>query len=393
MTRTVSALLVFVASTLAQTDEIPPDTKIETTPSGLKYCVLKAGDGGEHPGMGSKVKVHYTGWLAANGKKFDSSLDRGEPTEFAIGQVIEGWNEGLALMTKGATFKFHIPAALGYGKRGFGGAIPPDADLIFVVELLDFKPGPKLPEFRTPDSKKAVTTSSGLEYEVVAPGKGEPYGKADTPAFHYTFWNTKGEFLGSSLLGGQPLQVRANSPRQFAFFKELCGLGLKEGSEIVCKVPPQILFGERPNGPKCPPNSVTIWRMKVESIKRALPLPEFVLPSGDDVVTTASGLKYQVLEPGEGQSPKASDVVTVHYAGWLTDGKLFDASFTRGDPTTFPLNRVIKGWTEGLQLMKPGAVYRFLIPADLAYGERGSPPAVPPNAPLVFHVELISVGR
>ena len=109
-------------------------------------------------------------------------------------------------------------------------------------------------------------------------------------------------------------------------------------------------------------------------------------------VQTASGLKYAVIKEGTGKLPKATDKVTVNYAGQLTDldATEFDSSYQRGEPTSFPLNGVIAGWTEGLQLMKEGAVYEFYIPADLAYGERGGGP-VPPNAPLIFQVELISV--
>lgn len=110
-------------------------------------------------------------------------------------------------------------------------------------------------------------------------------------------------------------------------------------------------------------------------------------------VVTPSGLKYAIIKEGTGKSPKETDVVTVNYAGQLTDLEAteFDSSYARNEPTSFPLNRVIKGWTEGLQLMKEGAVYEFYIPADLAYGEQGSAGTIPPNAPLIFQVELISV--
>ena len=121
-------------------------------------------------------------------------------------------------------------------------------------------------------------------------------------------------------------------------------------------------------------------------------IPAFSLPSADSATTTESGLAYEVVSDGAGDSPSATDKVTVHYAGWLTDGTLFDASYSRDESITFPLNGVIAGWTEGLQLMKTGAVYRFLIPPDLAYGAGGAPPVIGPNAPLVFHVELLSVG-
>jgi len=110
----------------------------------------------------------------------------------------------------------------------------------------------------------------------------------------------------------------------------------------------------------------------------------------EGVKTTASGLQYSVITEGQGESPKATDTVTVHYSGKLLDGTEFDSSYQRNEPATFPLNGVIAGWTEGLQLMKPGAKYKFFIPASLAYGEQGYADVIPPEAVLVFEVELIS---
>ena len=109
----------------------------------------------------------------------------------------------------------------------------------------------------------------------------------------------------------------------------------------------------------------------------------------EGVVTLPSGLQYQVLKEGNGKSPKATDKVVCHYEGMLIDGTMFDSSVQRGEPATFPLNGVIAGWTEGLQLMKEGAKYRFFIPYQLGYGERGAGASIPPFATLVFDVELI----
>ncbi len=111
----------------------------------------------------------------------------------------------------------------------------------------------------------------------------------------------------------------------------------------------------------------------------------------DGVTVTASGLQYEVLREGTGASPKATDTVEVHYEGTLTDGKKFDSSYDRKETIEFPLNGVIAGWTEGVQLMKEGAKYRFAIPSDLAYGPRGIPGVIPGGAPLLFDVELIKV--
>ena len=110
-----------------------------------------------------------------------------------------------------------------------------------------------------------------------------------------------------------------------------------------------------------------------------------------DVVTTKSGLQYRVIAPGKGKSPTASDTVTTHYKGTLINGTQFDSSYDRGEPASFPVKGVIAGWTEALQLMKPGAKWELVIPAHLAYGERGAGRDIPPNAVLVFQIELISI--
>ena len=110
-----------------------------------------------------------------------------------------------------------------------------------------------------------------------------------------------------------------------------------------------------------------------------------------EVKETASGLQYIVEKEGEGAQPTATSEVTVHYTGRLLDGTVFDSSVSRGEPATVPLNRVIPGWTEGVQLMKEGAKYLFFIPSDLAYGAQGVPGAIPPHSTLIFEVELIKV--
>lgn len=111
----------------------------------------------------------------------------------------------------------------------------------------------------------------------------------------------------------------------------------------------------------------------------------------DGVVTLTSGLQYQVIKEGEGRQPKATDSVKCHYEGFLVDGTLFDSSIQRGEPAVFGLQQVIAGWTEGLQLMKEGAKYRFFIPYMLGYGESGAGQSIPPYSALIFDVELIKV--
>ena len=113
----------------------------------------------------------------------------------------------------------------------------------------------------------------------------------------------------------------------------------------------------------------------------------------EGVKKTESGLQYEVVKEGEGDSPKAESSVSVHYHGMFLDGKVFDSSVNRGEPVSFPVNGVIQGWQEALQMMKPGAKWKLYIPSDLAYGSRGAGNAIPPHTPLMFDVELLEVEK
>jgi peptidylprolyl isomerase len=237
----------------------PPDAK--RTASGLATKILTPSTSKERPGKNDKVKVHYTGWTK-DGKMFDSSVTRGEPTSFGVSEVIPGWTEGLQLMAPGEKRRLWIPAKLAYGDTPtMAGA--PTGDLTFDVELISIDKPPEVPK------------------DVKAP----------------------------------------------------------------------------------PPTAKK----------------------------TQSGLAYRVLQKGTGKDhPTATSRVSVHYTGWMTDGKMFDSSVARGTPATFSLNGVIKGWTEGVQLMVVGEKTRFWIPADLAYGDKPKRPGAP-SGMLVFDIELLSI--
>ena len=128
-----------------------------------------------------------------------------------------------------------------------------------------------------------------------------------------------------------------------------------------------------------------------EAVQQPSAAPKAMPAQPTGMQTTASGLKYEVLKTGTGPKPTLADNVTVHYRGELTNGTVFDSSYDRGEPATFPLARVVKGWQEGVQLMPVGSTYRFEIPPDLGYGARGAGP-IPPNSTLIFQVELLSIN-
>lgn len=239
----------------------------DSTATGLKYKIDVKGTG-DKPKPGSIVTVHYTGKLT-NDSVFDSSVKRNQPFKFKLGQgqVIKGWDEGIALLGKGDKATLMIPPHLGYGERGAGGVIPPNATLIFEVELIDFQ---------------------------------EPLPPAE------------------------PFVVE--------------GLTKKK---------------------------------------------------------TASGLEYYIVkENPTGAKPEAGKPVSVHYTGYLENGTKFDSSVDRGDAFTFALGvgQVIPGWDEGISLLKTGEKARLVIPSKLGYGEAGAGGVIPPNATLIFDVELIKVN-
>lgn len=386
MTRILSLLLCLLLAgwAWAQDQKIPEDKDPKTTESGLKYSVLREGTKAPHPKIGEAVKVHYTGWLE-NGTVFDSSMKRGNPAVFQLEMVIPGWKEGLQLMTPGARFKFTIPSKLAYGPQAKG-PIPANSTLIFEVELIEIWPKPV---FKKLDPARLKTTASGIKYEVLEAGEGDKIGKKDLFELRFALWNQSGKLLNWTGFQGSTING-AIEHMQLEFLKEM-PLLMSRGARFLFEVPPALCFKNEARGNALPGNSITIWELLVQKVKSPLPVPPFSLSAPDRLKTTGSGLQYEVIKEGAGKQPKMGSGVTVHYAGWLTDGTPFDSSFSRGEPATFVLGKVIKGWNEGLQLMKQGAVYKFTIPGKLAYGEKGAGPKIGPNATLIFHVELIKV--
>jgi len=235
----------------------------------------------------------------------------------------------------------------------------------------------------------AIVTESGLAYKVLRPGSGDARPTADASVeVHYTGWTTDGERFDSSVERGQTTSFPLR--RVIPGWTE--GLQLMVVGEMTrFWIPAALAYGETPQRPGAP-SGMLVFDVELIDFKEppAPPqTPEDVDAAPANATKTASGLAYRVLKAGSGQAhPSASSSVTVHYSGWTTDGRLFDSSVMRGSPASFPLNGVIRGWTEGLQLMVVGEKTRFWIPADMAYGETPSRPGAPAGL-LVFDVELL----
>jgi FKBP-type peptidyl-prolyl cis-trans isomerase len=239
--------------------------------------------------------------------------------------------------------------------------------------------------------ESADRTDSGLAYRVLKEGTGSNTpDAADTVTVHYSGWTTDGEMFDSSVQRGRPASFPLN--RVIPGWTE--GLQLMvEGEKRRFWIPAELAYGENPRGGR--PGGMLVFDVELLDIEKApepptVPADVAAVPENAEV--RESGLASRVLSEGSGSKhPKASDTVTVHYSGWTTDGKMFDSSVMRGQPATFPLNRVIPGWTEGVPLMVEGEKRRFWIPAELAYGE--NPGGGRPGGMLVFDVELLKIGR
>jgi peptidylprolyl isomerase len=373
----------------------PPEaaTPVEgavVTDSGLQYIEIEAGDG-PAPQAGEVVAIDYVAKLEEGGE-FDNSYSRGEPIRFALGRgmVIPGLDEGIALMNLGGKATLIIPPELAYGSQGAGGVIPPDATIIFEVELVSIEPGS--PENPTEVADEDyVTTESGLKYYDIEPGEGQPAEMGQVVSVQYTGWLADGTKFDSSIDRGRPLTLALGQGQVIPGWEE--GLtGMQIGGKRQLVIPPELGYGEQGSGGVIPPNATLIFDVELLSIEAGSPASPTEVDEAD-YETTDSGLQYYDLEVGTGAEPEFGQQVTVHYTGWLVDGTKFDSSLDRGEPFTFAvgLGQVIAGWDEGVSTMKVGGKRQLVIPPELGYGEQGAGGVIPPGATLIFEVELIEI--
>lgn len=235
----------------------------------------------------------------------------------------------------------------------------------------------------------AQKTASGLASKVLTPGTGKEHPASwDSVKVHYTGWTKAGRMFDSSVTRNEPAVFRLDGVIK----------GWTEGLQLMVAgekrrfwIPAALAYGERPP-PGAPAGELVfdVELLQVTPGPKPPPVPEDVKAVPAGAKKTASGLAYRVLKDAKGKdAPKPNSMVRVNYTGWTTDGQMFDSSVVRGTPATFRLDQVIKGWTEGLQLMKVGDSVRFWIPAKLAYGDNPMPGQ--PKGMLVFDVDLLAI--
>ena len=238
---------------------------------------------------------------------------------------------------------------------------------------------------KSENNNKIITTDSGLKYEIINMGDGEKPSATDRVEVHYHGTLLDGTVFDSSVERGQTITFGLN--QVIKGWTE--GLQLMPiGSKFKFTIPPELGYGTRSIG-SIPANSTLIFEVELFDIQKPFVDSDFSIPAEE--VVLESGLRYLEHITGSGEITEIGNTVIVHYSGFLSDGTKFDSSHDRGKPFNFTLgeNRVIQGWEEGLLNMHKGSKRTLIIPPELGYGERGAGGVIPPNATLLFEVELV----
>ncbi|WP_428265581.1 FKBP-type peptidyl-prolyl cis-trans isomerase [Haliangium sp.] len=356
----------------------PPEDAV-TTESGLAYKILTPGTGDATPGRNDTVQIHYTSWKTT-GETLFSTRYRDRHQRRYLPQQAPGWVETLTAMKVGEKRMVWMPPELAYAGRG----PKPTETSVYEVELLDIKPAPPVPDNVAAAPEGAKRTKSGVAYEIVRPGSGDPPRVWDMVSTHMTSWTADGKMLQSTKTRDRPQRV--DILRSMPGWREV--LETMSVGQVTRAWIPAALSPPRSGVSK---DDVVVYEFELVEIERRPdppPVPADVAGPPKGAKKTKKGVSYVTLTKGKGnKSPAPGSIVSVHYAGWTTDGTLFDASHVRGQPVSFALDRVIPGWTDGMSSMVEGERRRLWIPEELAY--KGKPNA--PQGMLVFDVELLEI--
>lgn len=274
----------------------------------------------------------------------------------------------------------------------------------------DQAPPPPPTDFTAENAKKpgVVTLPSGLQYKIITPGTGRSPKADEYAVVNYIGRHADGREVDNSYKFGKPVTVPiAGLIPGWAEALQL----MKTGAKWDLYIPAKLAYGAEGVPGFIGPNEPLVFEVELVNIRTTKEMANLRLRKFKDqedyrkkndlfladnktkpgIVTTASGLQYKILRKGNGPRPKLDDTVEVNYRGALIDGTEFDSSYARGEPATFPVSKVIKGWTEALQLMNVGAKWKIYVPASLAYGSDGAGDKIRPDSTLVFDIELLNV--
>ncbi len=382
----LSVLIVGGCSILQMPEPAP---KPSFTDTGLAYTIIREGEG-ELPVEGDLVTLHYRGYLS-DGTLFDSTYDRNEPVQIIMGrgELLPGMEEGIALLRSGSRARLVIPPELAYGDKGFG-KVPENETLTFELTILRvFTPDTS---FETEDMH-ILETPSGIRYAIVEPGNGIPLQKEMRITLHYTGYidDATQTMFDSSHGRDEPFDFILGRRMVLPGWEEVLP-NLNVGDKAKLWIPSAMAYGDRGRGP-IPPGTDLVFDIEILDGK-ILPAPPVLPVEGKDTIMTSSGLRFIIVDEGEGDPPMLGQVLEVHYSGYLSDGTLFDSSVQRSEPIRFVLGagQVLTGWDEAFIYLLQGSRARLIIPPHLAYGERGTGP-IPPGETLIFDVELVEILR
>ncbi|HAM98228.1 MAG TPA: hypothetical protein DCQ26_06420 [Marinilabiliales bacterium] len=387
--RILSLMLSFSLGITALSAQEPyTDASYTKTATGLAYKITCQGKG-DFPQPGDKVWVHYIAKFL-NDTIIETSMNSGPLDVFlGQGQIIKGWEEGIKLIQPGGAIILVIPPHLGYGNEDRPG-IPANSTLIYEIALLQVDKGSRVETFNV-EGKPIKKGKKKLKYILVEEGTG-PFAKlGDNTYVHYTALLPDGTIFDSSRKRGEPVRITVGIHQVFEGW-DMGLLLMQKGTKIRLLIPPALAYGKEGYKNMVPSNSPILLDVEMIDLVPPEPVSRWDI-AGKQILETASGLKYIVIESGEGPLIQPESIVTVHYSGYFANGELFDSSVKRLEPIRFPVGvgSVIDGWDEGLQLMRKGSKFQLLIPSYLGYGSEGAPPQIPADTDLIFDIEVLDV--
>lgn len=388
--RTILVAITILLNLSASAQFYQNDPDLIQTKSGLKYKISEQGTG-DFPKSGDRVWLHYYAKYV-NDSLYDSSAESG-PIDIRLGygQLTKGWEEGIRLIKPGGAILLVVPPELGYGNT-IHNNIPANSTLIFEIALLQVNAGNPIAKFNT-DGKPEQIGDKKLRYYIVEQGSGLNAMAGDNAYIHFTCYLPDGTVFDTSYKNGEPIRVTVGE-NQVIKGLDMGLLLMNKGSKLQLLVPYKLAYGTKGLNNIVPPNTnITI---DVELINLVTPQPIVMWnTTGKKIIETPSGLKYIIIESGDGELIKNDDVVEVHYSGFFIDSTLFDSSVKIDETLQFPVgaNIVIEGWDEGIKYMSIGTKFRLIVPSNLGYGKDGIQPIIPPNTDLIFDIEVIDVMK